>query len=135
MQGPLIGLGSHTVTHPHLGLLAPRDAEWELVESRRQIEAQTGCRTSLLAYPGGISQYGDHTDATRAMLEAAGYTGAAVSEIGRNGPSADPLRLRRLSIGIEDSASTFRAKIAGTYDWTRALQWTTHRLLRDPAAY
>jgi peptidoglycan/xylan/chitin deacetylase (PgdA/CDA1 family) len=135
IQGPVISLGSHTVTHPHLGHLTPSAARWELAESRRQIEAETGCRTVHFAYPGGIARYGDHTDATRAMLPEAGYTGAVVSEIGRNGRTADPLRLRRLSIGVEDSLSAFRAKVAGGHDWARALQWAAHRMLPDSSSY
>ena len=135
IQGPIIGLGSHTVTHPHLGRLAPSAVEWELAESRRQIQAETGCRTSHFAYPGGIAHYGDHTDATRAMLLEAGYTGAVVSEIGRNGPTADSLRLRRLSIGMEDSLGTFRAKIVGAHDWARALQWVAHQMTPDSSSY
>jgi peptidoglycan/xylan/chitin deacetylase (PgdA/CDA1 family) len=135
IRGPVVDLGSHTVTHPHLGRLAPSAAEWELVESRRQIELETGCRTAHFAYPGGMARYGDHTDATRAMLLETGYTGAAVSEIGRNGPTADPLRLRRLSIGAEDSLGAFRAKVLGAHDWVRALQWAAHRMLPDSSSY
>lgn len=135
MTGPTIDLGSHTVTHPHLARCAPADMAWEVIESRRQIRAQTGIEVRSLAYPGGISRYGDHSSETRDAVRAAGYTSAVVSEIGRNGRSADPFRLRRLGVGADDSPALFRAKVVGAYSWARAMQWAAHRVLSDTSHY
>lgn len=135
MHERTITLGSHTVTHPHLGRLSPSAMAWEVMESRRQIEGVTGSRVSYFAYPGGIGLYGDHTPETRTVLEDAGYVCALVSEIGRNGPSADPFRLRRLGVEARDSLGSFRAKVVGAYTWVRAAQYVTHRVFSDSSYY
>jgi peptidoglycan/xylan/chitin deacetylase (PgdA/CDA1 family) len=131
----VIALGSHTVTHPHLARLPRRTTEWEVTESRRHIVAETGVEPSCFAYPGGIAAYGDHSDETRAVVRGAGYVAAAVSEIGRNRRGADHYRLRRLSVGPEDSIDIFRAKLAGAWTWTRLGQWAASRVFADPTHY
>jgi len=131
----LTTLGSHSVTHPHLGLLDAKRLEWELTTSRRTIAQETGQKVWALAYPGGIERYGDHSLDTRRALVAAGYACGLVSEIGCNGVDADPLRLRRLSIEAGDTVDTFRAKVVGAYGPVRTLQWAGQRLFDDPAGY
>lgn len=135
MSGPLVSLGSHTVTHPHLGRLCSSEMAWEVREARRQIEQQTEIRVDDFAYPGGIGLYGDHTSETRRVLHEEGYRCALVSEVGRNGLTADRLCLRRLGIGAGDSPALFRAKVEGAYSWVRAMQWVSHRVFSDPAHY
>jgi peptidoglycan/xylan/chitin deacetylase (PgdA/CDA1 family) len=135
MNGPLVSLGSHTVTHPHLGHLHHSEMAWEVGEARRQIEQHTGTKVCFFAYPGGIGLYGDHTAETRESLLAEGYSCALVSEVGRNGLTADPLRLRRLGVGVEDSLALFRAKVEGAFSWVRAMQWVAHRVFSDSSHY
>jgi peptidoglycan/xylan/chitin deacetylase (PgdA/CDA1 family) len=135
MVGPTLDLGSHTVSHPHLGRLVPAEMAREVAESRRQIQAETGIDVRCLAYPGGIARYGDHSDETRRVVRAAGYTCAVVSEMGRNGVSADPYRLRRFGVGVEDTPALFRAKALGAYTWARGMQWAAQRLLSDSSNY
>lgn len=135
LDGTLIELGSHTVTHPHLGRLGPTAMVAEVTESRRRIEAETGRGVRFFAYPGGIGRYGDHTPETRRVLMAASYSAALVSEIGRNGLSADRFALRRLSVGVDDSLAVFAAKVIGAYSWVRTVQRLGHAVLRDPASY
>jgi peptidoglycan/xylan/chitin deacetylase (PgdA/CDA1 family) len=131
----LATLGSHSVSHPHLGLVDPEQLTWELTHSRFTIRQATGRRVWALAYPGGIERYGDHSLETRDALGRAGYACGLVSEIGRNGVDADPLRLRRLSIEAGDTVATFRAKVVGAYTPIRTLQWAGQRLFGDAAGY
>lgn len=135
IHGPLVGLGSHSVSHPHLAKLPTHDIEREVLESRRHLEVETGADVRFFAYPGGIARYGDHSAATRRALAAAGYAAGLVSEIGRNGVSSDPYRLRRLSIEADDSLGTFHAKVVGAWGFVRGLQWAAQRALRDPSDY
>lgn len=135
MNGPLVNLGSHTVTHPHLGHLCLSKMTWEVMEAGRQIEHHTGTKICCFAYPGGIGRYGDHTAETRRLLLKKGYRCALVSEVGRNGLSADPFRLRRLGVGVEDSLALFQAKVEGAYSWVRAVQWAAHRVCSDSSHY
>lgn len=128
-------LGSHSVSHAHLGRLSAPELEREVGESKARIEAATGRGVRFFAYPGGIGAYGDHDDRTRAALLRAGYQGAVVSEIGRNGRRADPFRLRRLGVEAGDSLALIRAKVVGAWSFVRAAQWAAHRALDDRAGY
>jgi peptidoglycan/xylan/chitin deacetylase (PgdA/CDA1 family) len=131
----VIGLGSHSVSHPHLAQLSADAMRREMTESRRRIEEETGVNVRWFSYPGGIARYGDHSDETRRALVALGYAGGLVSEIGRNSVSADPFRLRRLSIEAPDTLGSFRAKVTGAYSFVRALQWGAQLVFADPSNY
>jgi len=135
MDRAIVQLGSHSVTHPHLGKLAEPEIEREVVESRRRIERETGARVTSLSYPGGIGRYGDHSEVTRRVLARTGYAAGLVSEIGRNDASADIYRLRRLSVEASDTLDTFRAKVTGAYSFVRGLQWAAQRVFSDPSHY
>jgi peptidoglycan/xylan/chitin deacetylase (PgdA/CDA1 family) len=64
-------LGSHTMTHPHLGSLEPENAAWEMRESKKQLEALLGQEICAFAYPYGD---GAHSPVLRAEALAAGYS-------------------------------------------------------------
>jgi peptidoglycan/xylan/chitin deacetylase (PgdA/CDA1 family) len=58
MSSAGIEFGSHTVTHPILANLNDEELNFELVESRRVIEAQIGKSVSVISYPvGGRSAF------------------------------------------------------------------------------
>ena len=52
-QHPLVTIGAHTLTHPHLAKLAAVDAKAEMDESRNVIAAQIERRVQHFAYPVG----------------------------------------------------------------------------------
>jgi peptidoglycan/xylan/chitin deacetylase (PgdA/CDA1 family) len=135
MNAAGLSIGSHTVSHPHLGRCSPDDMAREVKMSRMHIQRYTGVCATSFAYPGGIQEYGDHSEITRAVVQGAGYRCAVVSELGRNGPDADPLRLRRLGMGVEDSAALVKAKVLGAYSWVRMVQWGAQRMFADPSHY
>lgn len=51
-----VELGSHTVSHPDLSKLSPREVERELARSAERIEAETGHRPRCFAYPYGRAE-------------------------------------------------------------------------------
>src|SRR4051794_34428951 len=63
-----VGIGSHTVTHPHLCDLDDDQIRSELVTSKRRIEEETGLPCRELAYP-----YGEHNERVRRQAKDAGY--------------------------------------------------------------
>ncbi|HEX6996408.1 MAG TPA: polysaccharide deacetylase family protein [Gammaproteobacteria bacterium] len=70
-------IGAHTVNHPILRILSESEAQQEIDDSRAWIEATTGTRPTLFAYPNG--KRGDDYDARHAdMVRALGFD-AAVS--------------------------------------------------------
>lgn len=64
-------IGSHSVTHPRFGGLAPGAAIEELAGSRRTIESRLGVNVDTFAIPFG--QSGDWGEATQHAAEDAGY--------------------------------------------------------------
>jgi len=71
MQAAGMSIGSHTQTHGILGQMTPEAQEWELRESRKNIESNLGQPVRSLAYPVGIR--GAFTDATEAIANRLGY--------------------------------------------------------------
>jgi peptidoglycan/xylan/chitin deacetylase (PgdA/CDA1 family) len=53
MQKYGIEFGAHTLTHPDLTTLSPRQIEFEIGESKKRIEDATGAEVSSFAYPFG----------------------------------------------------------------------------------
>ncbi|MCL0059462.1 polysaccharide deacetylase family protein [Dehalococcoidia bacterium] len=48
-----IDFGAHTVTHPILTNLSLPQIEWELIQSKKEIERMTGKQITTFAYPNG----------------------------------------------------------------------------------
>ncbi len=72
-----IEFGSHTQNHKLLPQISPEEVEFEVEESKKQIEnlLQKHCRT--FAYPAGF-----FTDRARAAVEKAGYSAAFTTVYG-----------------------------------------------------
>jgi peptidoglycan/xylan/chitin deacetylase (PgdA/CDA1 family) len=91
--------GAHTVSHPHLDRLPREQAHREMQQSRDAVEAWTGQKCRLFAYP-----FGDHNDATveiaREMFSASVMVGG-----GWWTADADLARIPRVAIH-EDMTST-----------------------------
>ena len=66
-----VGVGSHTVSHPHLFPLSDEELRREFVESRTRIETELGRECRWLAYP-----YGEHDERVRNAARDAGYARA-----------------------------------------------------------
>lgn len=121
MQEAGIRFGSHTVTHPILNTLDDEELERELVSSRLELEAKLGTRCNTLAFPNGTFD-----ERVVAFAGKAGYRYACTQIFGRNGKGADPLRLRRISLGNVPVA-VVAAKLSGVFDPVFALR----RIWRD----
>lgn len=118
----LITMGSHTMTHPHLGRLSPDEIRFEVLESKRLLELHTGQQVRFFAFPGGIRRYGDISDSALDIVAASGYDLACTSAIGRNTLQQDRFSLKRIGIGRGDTIATFRGKLLGAYDWVHLAQ-------------
>jgi peptidoglycan/xylan/chitin deacetylase (PgdA/CDA1 family) len=71
MKAAGMTIGSHTQTHGILGQMPPESQQWELTESKKNIEANLGAKVHSLAYPVGIR--GTFTRDTEELARAAGY--------------------------------------------------------------
>ncbi len=102
--------GAHTVTHPILSRVPPAEAEREIGESRRRLEAMIGAPVRWFAYPQGGPA--DWNAEVREQVAAAGLRGCYVAYqnlLPREDPYAlprycvqsDPLHFRWLLCGAE----------------------------------
>ncbi len=72
--GDLITIGAHTVTHPLLAPLPPATQRFEIMESKRALEALLGQPTHYFSYPNGSASL-----VTQDLVREAGFHGACAS--------------------------------------------------------
>lgn len=110
-----IDAGAHTVDHEILSRLSADEAARQIVESRREIERETGESCRLFAYPNGAD--GDFTDLHAHQLEKAGFLAAMTQIPGRNDAASPRFKLRRINIGLDHTRASFLAHLDGLRHW------------------
>jgi len=104
-------IGSHTVEHPILSRVSPAQLEFELRESKRHIEQETGAPCVAIAYPNG-----DPGSISQAVVDAArdeGYRlGFTVIEQFTAKP-ANALAVNRLCIMGHLPVNSFHFRVSG----------------------
>jgi peptidoglycan/xylan/chitin deacetylase (PgdA/CDA1 family) len=91
-----VEIGAHTVRHPVLTRVTPERARFELVESRRRLQAITGRSVTTFAYPNGrpVSDY----DASHvALVRESGFELAVSTAPGAASPPCDLFQIPRTS--------------------------------------
>ena len=89
-----ISFGSHTMHHPILTHLTdPDEMEYEVCESRRELEKHLESPVRSFAYPVGKFE-----EPTVRSVQKAGYTWAVTTRKGWNTPQSNPYLLHRLSV-------------------------------------
>jgi peptidoglycan/xylan/chitin deacetylase (PgdA/CDA1 family) len=91
-------IGAHTVTHSNVALIAPEEAEREMLGSRDALAAAIGGPVQHFCYPntGGRHQYFSHD--TGALLRRLGFRSATTSRPGALHPDVDRFALPRLGV-------------------------------------
>jgi len=102
MRDAGIRFGSHTRTHPDLTRLSRREAEEEIVSSKRAIEDRLGETVSAFAYP-----YGAYDDGMK-RLAGDHFEVACSTVLGFAGPRSDALALERLDVYYLRRLALFR---------------------------
>ena len=97
-----ITFGSHTRTHPDLRTLAARDAEEELVASKKAIEDATGRSVDTFTYP-----YGAYNDTVKRLTQAH-FAVACSTTLGFIKQDSDVLTLERLDMYYLRRPALFR---------------------------
>jgi peptidoglycan/xylan/chitin deacetylase (PgdA/CDA1 family) len=89
-----ISFGGHTMHHPILTLLTdPSEAEYEVCESRTELEHHLQSPVRSFAYP--VGKFGEQIVRS---VQNAGYTWAVTTIKGWNTPQSNPYLLHRLSV-------------------------------------
>jgi peptidoglycan/xylan/chitin deacetylase (PgdA/CDA1 family) len=113
---PLVTIGSHTFSHPHLTRLSEKEARFELLESKKLLEEITEKTIDLLAYP-----YGDCNRAIERLSEECGYAAAWSVWNGNDTPHSR----WRIPLGRNDNLPRFIAKVSPFY-------FPVKRILKPP---
>lgn len=106
----LVTLYPHTVTHPILSRCDDEKVDWEISESCRAVEINTGCAPTIFAYPNGQPQ--DFDERAKEVLRRNGIRWSLSTTGGFAGPDSDPYDLPRLGLTTE-SFSQFKLKVSG----------------------
>lgn len=87
-------IGAHTLNHPILRLLDDREAEAEMLDSRRELEQITGRRVGSFAFPNGKPGH-DYDERHVQIARRLGFDAAASTVAGVCRPGADLYQLPR----------------------------------------
>jgi peptidoglycan/xylan/chitin deacetylase (PgdA/CDA1 family) len=111
---PGASIGAHGYSHRRLTECNNQQLQEELTNGRKWLEDTLGQPVKTMSYPhGAVNQ------SVRKAAAATGYLVAASSRFGANLSDYDPLWLARTDIWAQDDRWSFRAKLAGGWDWLR----------------
>lgn len=101
-------IGSHTISHQILTSLSNADQEYEIFQSKKEIENKTSITPCAFAYPVGSANCYDATSIK--LCKQAGYVLAFNNQAGINRTIRDPFNLFRICIDT-DNLSKFRLNV------------------------
>ena len=101
-------IGSHSMTHRHLGRLSPAEAREEIAASKKALEDRFGLPIRHFCYP-----YGYWNPALRDLVAEAGYQTACSLIFGVNTPATPRFELRRIyPLSTADLLAKIRHRLA-----------------------
>ena len=106
----VVDFQSHTCFHPILPKCDNIEAQWEITESKRQLESDYGLEISALSYPNG-----DYSLRDIKMAKEAGYSCAVTVDSGYNGFHTDLFRIKRFSVNDAKTITELMVKASGCY--------------------
>jgi peptidoglycan/xylan/chitin deacetylase (PgdA/CDA1 family) len=107
-----VSFGAHTIHHPILAYLTdPREAEFEVSQSRTELEKHLQSPVRCFAYP--VGKYSDIEQQGINCVQKAGFTWAVTTIRGMNTPQSNPYLLHRLGINVQHHWLIIAAKISG----------------------
>jgi peptidoglycan/xylan/chitin deacetylase (PgdA/CDA1 family) len=90
MEASGVDFGAHTLTHPELPSLSPREMEREILDSKRVIEDELSRPVTSFAYPFGLA------DRRSREIVREHFEGACSAELGLAASRSDPWFLERV---------------------------------------
>jgi peptidoglycan/xylan/chitin deacetylase (PgdA/CDA1 family) len=124
-------IGSHTVNHPKLHGMDPRQVSEELKQSKQSIEDALGAPVTAFSYPFAFPEQDvNFVNMVRACLREHGYQSGVSTVLGTATPDDDAYFLPRLPANSYDDLTFLQAKLEGGYDWLRAVQRGYKRFLK-----
>ncbi|HUN65095.1 MAG TPA: polysaccharide deacetylase family protein [Bacteroidota bacterium] len=122
-------IGSHSLTHPILPRLVREKAWDEIYRSRMMLEILLNAPVKTFAFP-----YGNLNDATKKMVQDAGYETACATFSGPPKFASDPFEIRRTLIQGNLSPLHFALMLFTPYEYVGWLRWKLKKLFRGGGA-
>jgi peptidoglycan/xylan/chitin deacetylase (PgdA/CDA1 family) len=124
LQKQGIMFGSHTVNHLLLKKMILKDVEYELRNSKEEIESRLGSFVDSFSYPYAYPEENptlgkNYID----ILSECGYRFGVTTIIGRYHAGDNLFVMKRLPINDYDDPFLFQAKLEGNYDWVHIPQY------------
>jgi peptidoglycan/xylan/chitin deacetylase (PgdA/CDA1 family) len=107
-------IGAHTLTHPVLSEAPPELARYEIVESRKRLEAILNRKIWALAYPFGDAS--SVTPGTVLMAQQAGFDAAFLNVGGGLGTHLPLHAIPRVHVNSDMSLAEFEAHVSGFHE-------------------
>jgi peptidoglycan/xylan/chitin deacetylase (PgdA/CDA1 family) len=107
-------IGSHTVDHKSVARVEASESDFQIAESKVQLEREIGQPIELFCYPYGT--FNDFSSSAVESLKRHRYLLACTSINGVNLRSTDPFRLRRTKVEWSDGLVTFKRLLGGALD-------------------
>ncbi len=107
-HAPIVELGAHSVTHPHLDELGRSAIDREVRDSKDQLEQLLGREVRSFAYP-----YGAYDRRVRSAVIAAGFTSAAAVKNALSHLEDDRWAIARWTVSARTSGRELARVLAG----------------------
>jgi peptidoglycan/xylan/chitin deacetylase (PgdA/CDA1 family) len=119
-----IQIGSHTVNHPELYKLSPKEVEYEVRQSKETIEDGLGEAIQSFAYPYAFPEDDKKfTSHLQELLQTHGYENGVSTIIGTARSDDNWFFMPRLPVNSYDDLRFLAAKLEGGYDWLHKPQY------------
>ncbi len=115
IKSDLVSFGGHTHSHAILSLLTQQEQEEQIILSLEKVKELTGTQCHIFSYPNGGKE--DYTQHTIDILNQHGVNLAVTTRGGYNRPSAEPMTLRRISIGGNWGMGLFQFAVQTGFTW------------------
>ncbi len=128
IQSDLISIGSHTQNHPDLSKLPPEQVQWELIESKNNLEQLLGKPVEDLALP-----HGAYNEEVLRIAQEAGYKRVYTLEPKLVNENQETGVIGRFSMSPDVWPIEFHLTCCGAYSWLHLFRRSV-RFLRGLAA-
>lgn len=109
---PLVGIGSHSVSHPNFRRLDDEQARYELSRSRAVLEELLGQPVRSFSFP-----HGAYTPRSLELAKECGYTRVFTIEPERLNGAPKAFTVGRVRVEPTDWTIEFHLKVIGAYRW------------------
>jgi len=110
-------IGSHSHSHDMIAKMSTQQAQENIAESKRVLEAELDTGVVSFAYPYGLKNA--HAGWTRDILSELGFKAGCTQMGGALSNQSKLLELPRIGMKGSDSLEVFKHKISGSYDFVR----------------